>query len=74
MEPRLTKIHWATGQTSGLQFSGGAMIRIFLFTAVSRSARGHPACGVKLTTHFHLVPKLRIRGAIPPLPHYIFMT
>jgi hypothetical protein len=25
--------------------------------------------GVKLTTHLHLVPKLRIRGAIPPLHH-----
>jgi len=25
---------------------------------------------VKLTTHLHLVPKLRIRGAIPPLPQY----
>jgi hypothetical protein len=24
---------------------------------------------VKLTTHLHLVPKLRIRGAIPPFPH-----
>jgi len=24
--------------------------------------------GVKLTTHVHLVPRLRIRGARPPLP------
>jgi len=24
---------------------------------------------VKLTTHFHLVPRLRIHGAIPPLPN-----
>jgi hypothetical protein len=24
---------------------------------------------VKLTTHLHLVPRLRIGGAIPPLPH-----
>jgi len=24
---------------------------------------------VKLSIHLHLVPKLRIRGAIPPLPH-----
>jgi len=25
--------------------------------------------GVKLTTHLQLVPRLRIRGAIPPLHH-----
>jgi hypothetical protein len=25
--------------------------------------------GVKLTTHLHLVQRLRMRGAIPPLPH-----
>jgi hypothetical protein len=25
--------------------------------------------GVKLTTHFHLVPRLRMRGAIPLLPN-----
>jgi len=24
--------------------------------------------GEKLNTHFHLVPELRMRGAIPPLP------
>jgi hypothetical protein len=28
--------------------------------------------GVKLTTHFHLVPRSRIRGAIPPLHQYAF--
>jgi hypothetical protein len=28
--------------------------------------------GVKLTTHLHLVPMSRIRGAIPPLPQYVF--
>jgi hypothetical protein len=28
---------------------------------------------VKLTTHLHLVPSSRMRGAIPPLPQYIFM-
>jgi len=25
--------------------------------------------GVKLTTHLHLAPRLRMRGAIPPLPN-----
>jgi hypothetical protein len=24
---------------------------------------------VKLTTHLHLMPRLRMRGAVPPLPH-----
>jgi len=27
--------------------------------------------GVKLTTHLHLVPRLRLRGAIPPLAIHI---
>jgi hypothetical protein len=29
---------------------------------------------VKLTTHLHLVPRLIMRGAIPPLPQYVFMA
>jgi hypothetical protein len=29
---------------------------------------------MKLATHLHLVPRLRMRGAIPPLPHYVFMA
>jgi hypothetical protein len=29
--------------------------------------------GVKLTTHLHLVPRLRVSGAIPLLPLYAFM-
>jgi hypothetical protein len=29
---------------------------------------------VKLTTHLHLVPKSRIRGAIPPLPQHVCMA
>jgi hypothetical protein len=28
----------------------------------------------KLTTHLHLAPKLRMRGAISPLPQYVFMA
>jgi hypothetical protein len=30
--------------------------------------------GVELTTHLHLVPRLKMRGAIPPLPRYVFMA
>jgi hypothetical protein len=29
---------------------------------------------VKLTIHFHLVPRSRMRGAIPPLLQYVFMA
>jgi len=29
--------------------------------------------GVKLTTYLHLVPRLRMRGAIQPLPQYVLM-
>jgi hypothetical protein len=30
---------------------------------------GESGRGVKLTTHLHLVPRSRMRGAIPPLPN-----
>jgi hypothetical protein len=36
--------------------------------------RGLIGCGVKLTTHFNLVPKSRMRGTIPPFPQYTFMA
>jgi hypothetical protein len=29
---------------------------------------------VKMTTHLHLVPRLRMRGDIPPFPQYVFMA
>jgi len=32
---------------------------------------GKAAGGVKLTTYLHLVPRLRMRGALPPLPKYV---
>jgi len=35
---------------------------------------GHTVRCVKLTTHINLVPKLRKRGATPPLPQYVFMA
>jgi hypothetical protein len=30
--------------------------------------------GVNLTTHIHLMPRLSIHGAIPPLPQFAFMA
>jgi hypothetical protein len=29
---------------------------------------------VKLTTHLHLVPRFKMRGAIPPFLQYVFMA
>jgi hypothetical protein len=29
---------------------------------------------MKLTTHLHLIPRLRMRGAIPPLLQHVFMA
>jgi len=37
-------------------------------------SRRQNAQGEKLTMHLHLVPKLRISGAIPPLPLHVFMA
>jgi hypothetical protein len=36
--------------------------------------RGWSGQGVKLTTQLYLVPSLRKRGAIPQIPHYVFMA
>jgi hypothetical protein len=38
------------------------------------SVPGGSFLGVKLTSHIHVVPRLSIRGAIPPLPQYVFMA
>jgi hypothetical protein len=35
---------------------------------------GQGSCGMKLTTHLHLAPKSRMRGAIPPVIQYAFMA
>jgi hypothetical protein len=42
-------------------------------TGTGGSFPGVKRRGVKLTTHLHLVPRLRMRGDIYPLPLYIFM-
>jgi len=61
---------------------------IFFFATASRSEQGpaHPPMyrwllprvqtgrDVKLTTYFLLVPRLRMRGNVHPLPQYIFMA
>jgi len=35
---------------------------------------GVSGCGMQLATHLHLVPRLSMRGAIPPLPLYVSMA
>jgi hypothetical protein len=35
---------------------------------------GESGWAVKLTTHFHLVVRSRMRGAIPPIRLYVFMA
>jgi hypothetical protein len=47
------------------------------FLAIYRYLVSYPsgknAGGVKLTTHFHLMQRLRVCGTIPPLSKYFFM-
>jgi hypothetical protein len=52
-----------------------AVFSLSLYHRVQTGSGAHPASypmvirrGVKLTTHLHLVPRLRIRGTIPPFP------
>jgi hypothetical protein len=40
---------------------------------MSRKYRGQSGWGVKLTTQLHLVPRLRMRGAMPSLTQHFFM-
>jgi hypothetical protein len=77
------------GFTTGVQFPAGAMIGSFLFSAMSRWLFGPPSflssgykglfswrqnnLDMKLTTHFHLVLRSGIRGAMPPPPN-VFMV
>jgi hypothetical protein len=78
---------WTIG-VLGFDYRWG--LRIFLFTTTFRVPLGPTQSpiqwvpealslgvnrrGVELTTHLHLVPRSRIRGAIPPLPQYVFMA
>jgi hypothetical protein len=60
-----------TGWTIGvLGFDSRRGLRIFLFTTLSGV---HLASFPMGTTHLHLVPKSRMRGAIPPLLQYVFI-
>jgi hypothetical protein len=78
------------GWTTAVQFPAGTILEILPFITASRPIlgptpspmqgvpgllpRGYSSRTVKLTTHLHLVPKLRICGAIPTLPQHVFMA
>jgi hypothetical protein len=74
---------------SRLRFPGGGGLGVFLFTAASRTVLGPTqppiqwvsgalSFGVKRpgreADHSHLVPRSIMRGAILPLPQYVFMA
>jgi hypothetical protein len=42
-----------------------------MHTRIQWGTRDKSVRGVKLTTHFHLVPRLRMSEAITPLPQYV---
>jgi len=43
-------------------------------SSYSTDTGGFFRLAVKLTTHHHIVPRLRMRGAIPPLFQYVFTS
>ena len=48
--------------------------RNFIFTFTGVLSRGLSGRGVKLVTHLHLAPRVRMSGAILLFPLYDFMT
>jgi hypothetical protein len=85
----LSLIHLASNRGSRIRFPAGSG-NFSLHHRVQNGSGAHPAScpvgtrgypwrlsgrrGVKLTTNLHLVPRSRIRGAVPPLSHYAFMA
>jgi hypothetical protein len=72
------QVFWDTAQSHmAQQFSLLKTSRLALGASSSRTtgvlSQGKSSWGVKLTTYLHLVPRLRMCGAIPLLPLYAFM-
>jgi hypothetical protein len=70
---------WMTGGNFSLhhrvQSSSGAHPASYLRMGIRGwFPGGKVAGGIKLSTHIHLVPRSRMRGAIPPLPQYAFIA
>jgi hypothetical protein len=57
-----------------VQTGSGAPPSLLLKGSGGALTGGRSAGGVKLTTHLHLVPRLRIHAVIPPSPQYVFMA
>jgi hypothetical protein len=55
-----------------VQSGSGANPASYPMSAKGILPSGKNGRSVKLTTHLHLVPRSRMRGAIPPLPQYAF--
>jgi hypothetical protein len=71
------------GWTTGVQLPAGAMIGLFLFATASRPVLGPTQPPVKwvpetliagVTALLHVVPRLRMHGAVPTLRQYVFMA
>jgi len=76
--------------TARVQYLVGAMMRYFLFITTSRLAleptqspnqwelellpQECSGWSLRLTTHHHLMPRMKMHGAIHPLPQYILMA
>jgi hypothetical protein len=56
-----------------LQTDSGAQPAAYLMS-IGFLSRNQTDRDIKLTTHLHLVPRLRISGAMPLLPLYTFMA
>jgi hypothetical protein len=83
---KLVRSRYSDKQRAGRPGFDSRQCKIFLLHSVQTDSGAHPAsypmgpggtfpgskaAGVKLTTHFHLVPRSRNGGAIPPLPIYV---
>jgi hypothetical protein len=60
---------YATGWKSGVRFPALGPIQLHIQQVLGLFPRGWSGRGTSLTTHLHLGPKLRMRGAIPPFPN-----
>jgi hypothetical protein len=75
----------AEGCTTGIRVPAAVVMGFFVFDTVSRSALWptQPPIqwvpwlkrpGREADHYLHLVPRLRMHGAIPPLPQYVLMA
>jgi hypothetical protein len=80
------KVKWTMGWTAKKSWIDSPELQVILslLQNVQSGSGGHltshskhnwgTSIGMKLTTHFHPVPRLRTSGTIPPVPQYAFMA